>query len=81
MDLYNKINIYWVKIDHKTSYAFLLFFFLLLIQLNLIIMNKAFRFIKATLKYGLFVGLAVSVSGMSYLQYINSVLGPINISK
>jgi hypothetical protein len=44
-------------------------------------MNKALNFFKKGLKYSLHGGTAIAVGCYSYLQYVNSILGPINIDK
>jgi hypothetical protein len=46
-----------------------------------ILMNKTFRLLKQGLKYSFYCSTALAVSGYAYLQYVNSVLGPISIDK
>ena len=44
-------------------------------------MNKALNFFKKGLKYSLLGGSAITVGCYGYLQYVNSILGPIKIDK
>jgi len=47
----------------------------------LFLMNKALNFVKKSLKYCLFGSTVLTIGGYGYLQYINTLLGPINIDK
>lgn len=49
--------------------------------INSLLMNKALNFFKKVLKYSLLGGSAITVGCYGYLQYVNSILGPIKIDK
>ncbi len=44
-------------------------------------MRKALNIIKKSLKVAAYSTIGFSVTGFAYLQYINSIIGPISIDK
>ena len=44
-------------------------------------MHRVKRFLKTGLKLAAISGVSATVLGYGYLQYINTVLGPINLEK